>query len=129
MSRLLYVDGVAGVAGDMLLGALLDAGADETQVRDAIKGLGIPGLDLEVGTTSRHSIAARSVRVLCDEVNVHRTWPDVRELIDAAASLRPRARERAQAVFAALAEAEARVHGIPAEQVHFHEVGAADSIP
>ena len=128
MTRLLYVDAVAGVAGDMLLGALLDAGADESEVREAIEGLGVAGLDLEVGTTSRHSISAKSVRVLCDEVNVHRTWPDVRELIGAATSLPARARERAQKTFAALAEAEGRVHGIPAEQVHFHEVGAADAI-
>jgi uncharacterized protein (TIGR00299 family) protein len=128
VSRLLYVDAVAGVAGDMLLGALLDAGADEGEVRNAIHALGVPGLDLEVGRTVRHSISARSVRVLCDEVNVHRTWPDVRELIDRAETLPARARERAQAVFAALAEAEGRVHDIPAEQVHFHEVGAADAI-
>jgi pyridinium-3,5-bisthiocarboxylic acid mononucleotide nickel chelatase len=128
MSRLLYVDAVAGVAGDMLLGALLDAGADEAAVREAVRGLPVPGLDLELGKTSRHSISANTVRVLSDEVHAHRTWPDVCELIEAAAHIPARARERAQAIFAKLAEAEGRVHGIPAEQVHFHEVGAADAI-
>jgi uncharacterized protein (TIGR00299 family) protein len=128
MSKLLYVDAVAGVAGDMLLGALLDAGADQQAVRDALRGLDVPGLDLDFGETSRHSISARTVRVLSDEAHAHRTWPDVRELIEAATHVPARARERAQAIFAALAEAEGRVHGIPAEQVHFHEVGAADAI-
>jgi pyridinium-3,5-bisthiocarboxylic acid mononucleotide nickel chelatase len=128
MTRLLYVDAVAGVAGDMLLAALLDAGADQAAVRTALAGLGVPGLDLEVGTVTRHSIAARSVKVVSEEQHAHRTWVDVRELIAAAGGLPARARERAQGVFALLAEAEGRVHGIPPEQVHFHEVGAADAI-
>jgi uncharacterized protein (TIGR00299 family) protein len=128
MSRLLYVDAVGGVAGDMLLGALLHAGGDEEAVRAALGGLGLPGLDLVLGETSRHSIAARTVRVVSDEGHVHRNWPDVRELIDAATDLPARARERAQAVFGALARAEGRVHGIDPHEVHFHEVGAADAI-
>jgi hypothetical protein len=128
MTRLLYVDAVAGVAGDMLLGALLDAGADEGAVRTALAGLGVPGLDLEVGGVSRHSIAARRVSVVSEEQHAERNWGDIRELIAAATGLPARARERAQAVFARLAEAEGRVHGIPAEEVHFHEVGGADAI-
>jgi hypothetical protein len=125
VSRLLYVDAVGGVAGDMLLAALLDAGADEAAVRGALAGF---GLGLELGTESRHSIAARTVSVVSADGQPHRDWLDVRELIDRAAGLPARARERAQAVFARLAEAEGRVHGIPPEQVHFHEVGAADAI-
>ncbi|MGZ4201900.1 MAG: nickel pincer cofactor biosynthesis protein LarC [Thermoleophilaceae bacterium] len=91
-----------------------------------VRGLGL-GLDLEITTVGRHSISATAVHVTAGEEHVHRTWPDVRELIDAA-ELPARARARAQSVFAALAEAEARVHGIAPEQVHFHEVGAADAI-
>jgi pyridinium-3,5-bisthiocarboxylic acid mononucleotide nickel chelatase len=127
MRRLVYVDAVGGVAGDMLLGALIDAGADVEGVGSRVSGLGLPGLGLETETVTRHSIAARSVRVISGEPPVHRTWPDVRALIDAA-ELPTRARARARAVFAALAEAEGRVHGIDPEQVHFHEVGAADAI-
>jgi hypothetical protein len=127
MSRLVYVDAVAGAAGDMLLGALVQAGADVEEVGSGVRGLGIPGLDLEVTTVGRHSISATAVHVTATEEHVHRTWPDVRELIDAA-ELPARARARAQLVFAALAEAEARVHGIAPEEVHFHEVGAADAI-
>jgi pyridinium-3,5-bisthiocarboxylic acid mononucleotide nickel chelatase len=127
VSRLLYVDAVAGVAGDMLLGALLDVGAAEESVREAIRGVGVPGLDLELGTERRHGIAARSVRVTPGEPGAQRTWSDVRALIEGAA-LPARVRERALAVFATLADAEGRVHDLPAEAVRFHELGAADAI-
>jgi uncharacterized protein (TIGR00299 family) protein len=97
-------------------------------VRHALAGLGVPGLGLDVGRVSRHSIGACSVRVVSEEDHHHRRWADVRELVDAASGLAPRARERAQAVFARLAEAEGRVHRVPPENVRFHEVGAADAI-
>ena len=124
---MLYVDAVGGVAGDMLLAALIDAGADDVPVREALAGLGIPGLSIELGREYRHGIAARRIRVLADEEHVHRTWGDVRALIEAA-DLPPRARERALAVFAALAHAEARVHGVSPDEVRFHELGAIDAI-
>jgi pyridinium-3,5-bisthiocarboxylic acid mononucleotide nickel chelatase len=128
MSRVLYVDAVAGVAGDMLLGALLDAGADETRVRDGLRGLRVDGLDLSLTTERRHGIAARRVTVMAGEqAVVRRTWADVRAILDRA-SLPERARERAHAIFRVLAEAEGRVHAIPPEDVHFHEVGAIDAI-
>jgi pyridinium-3,5-bisthiocarboxylic acid mononucleotide nickel chelatase len=127
MTKMLYVDAVGGVAGDMLLAALLDAGADETSVREALKGLGVPGLDLEVGGERRHGIAARRVKVLFREEHVHRSWSDVRALIETG-PLPSRARERALAVFSELARAEGRVHRVPPDEVRFHEVGAADAI-
>jgi uncharacterized protein (TIGR00299 family) protein len=111
----------------MLLAALIDAGADDVAVREALAGLGIPGLSIELGREYRHGIAARRIRVLADEEHVHRTWGDVRALIEAA-DLPPRARERALAVFAALAHAEARVHGVSPDEVRFHELGAIDAI-
>jgi pyridinium-3,5-bisthiocarboxylic acid mononucleotide nickel chelatase len=129
MSRVLYVDAVAGVAGDMLLGALLDAGADEIRVREGLRGLGVDGLDLSLTTEHRHGIAARRVTVTAAEqaAGVHRTWADVRTILDRA-RLPDRARERAHAVFRALAEAEGRVHAVAPEAVRFHEVGAIDAI-
>jgi uncharacterized protein (TIGR00299 family) protein len=128
MSRLVYVDAVAGLAGDMLLGALLDAGADPQYVRSGLASLALDGLALETAATSRHGIAARSVSVAgAPEPGVHRTWADVRSLLDAAA-LPARALQRAHAVFAALARAEGRVHDIAPETVRFHEVGALDAI-
>ncbi len=143
MSRLAYVDAIAGVAGDMLLGALLDAGADPDRVRRGLDGLGLPGLELTIAAEQRQGIAAcRVVAVVAPGATAsdtasasaaaaagqpRRTWADVRTLLDAA-HLEPRARERAHAVFAALARAEGRVHGVPPETVHFHEVGALDAI-
>jgi uncharacterized protein (TIGR00299 family) protein len=130
MTRLAYVDAIGGLAGDMLLGALLDAGADDERVRAGLHRLGIPGLALTTTVTARHGIAARRVEELAapaDEKTPRRTWADIRKLLDAA-DLPPRPRARAHAVFAALAAAEGRVHGMPAESVHFHEVGALDAI-
>ncbi len=131
MSRLAYVDAIGGLAGDMLLGALLDAGADADAVAAGLAELGVAGLELETAVAERHGIAARRVvRVVAADpgrADRRRTWPDVRRLLDAA-RLPGRARDRAQAVFAGLARAEGRVHGVPAETVHFHEVGALDAI-
>jgi uncharacterized protein (TIGR00299 family) protein len=128
VNRLAYVDAVGGVAGDMLLGALLDAGADPEYVRSGLAALALDGLALETEATSRHGIAARRVSVVAaPESNVHRNWADVRDLLDGAA-LPPRALERAHAVFAALARAEGRVHDVAPETVRFHEVGALDAI-
>jgi len=128
VSRLAYVDAVAGVAGDMLLGALLDAGADPAYVRSGLASLALDGLALETATTSRHGIAARRVSfAAAPEHDVHRNWADVRTLLDGSA-LPARALERAHAVFAALARAEGRVHNVAPETVRFHEVGALDAI-
>ena len=85
MSRVLYVDCVAGVAGDMLLAALLDAGADEGRIRAGLEGLGVDGLRLEVGRADRHGIHARTVAVEGPHEHVHRTWREVRAIIDAGA--------------------------------------------
>ena len=126
MSRMLYVDAVGGLAGDMLLGALLDAGADEGRVAGALAALA--GVTLASERVTRGAIAARHVRIVTAQApHPHRRWADVRALIDAAA-LPARAAARAHAVFAALARAEAAVHGIGPEEVHFHEVGALDAI-
>jgi uncharacterized protein (TIGR00299 family) protein len=127
VSRLLYVDAVAGVAGDMLLGALLHAGASEDRVRDGLGALDV-GVDVQLRMAERHGIAASRVTVTGSrESNVDRSWADVIEILDRA-SLPDRAGARARAVFGALAEAEARVHGVKPEEVRFHELGAADAI-
>jgi uncharacterized protein (TIGR00299 family) protein len=129
MSRLAYIDAVAGIAGDMLLGALIDAGADAHAVADGLRTLGVDGLELDTERTARHGIAALAVRVAQPPraPAVHRSWREVRALIDGC-ELPDRARERAHAIFAALAGAEARVHGVEPEAVRFHEIGAIDAI-
>lgn len=127
MSRLAYVDCVGGVAGDMLLGALLDAGADADLVRAGLDRLGIEGLELRLGRTRRGPLDAARVEVVAPRGRPHRGPREVRELVEGA-HLPTRARERALATFDRLAVAEGRVHGIPPDEVTFHEVGATDAI-
>ena len=123
-----WVDASAGVSGDMLLGALTDAGADLTAIRQAVDVV-IPGaVRLAATTVTRAGLRAVKIDVaplVADPP--HRTWRDVRDLLTGAA-LPGRVRDRAAAVFARLADAEALVHGVPVQDVHFHEVGALDSI-
>jgi pyridinium-3,5-bisthiocarboxylic acid mononucleotide nickel chelatase len=128
MSRLLYLDCIGGAAGDMLLGALLDAGAALAAVQDAVAAV-VPG---EVAVHAR-VVQRAGLRAMRAEVastareHPHRAWPDLRALLTAA-PLPAGVREPALAVFARLADAEARVHGIDPDRVQFHEVGAWDSI-
>jgi uncharacterized protein (TIGR00299 family) protein len=124
MTRLLHIDAIAGVAGDMLLGALIDAGASEARVRDGLQPLGV---DIVVTRTERHGIGAARLEVVAAHEHVHRDWAAVRALIDAA-DLPTRAHARAHDAFRRLAEAEGRIHGVPPDEVHFHEVGAIDAL-
>jgi pyridinium-3,5-bisthiocarboxylic acid mononucleotide nickel chelatase len=122
-----HVDPIAGASGDMLLGAVLDAGADVAAVRAVLSGLGVDGWTLEVADVVRAGIGAAHARVTVAEDGPRRTWGDVRDLLSAATLPEP-VRARALAVFARLAAAEGGVHRVPAEEVHFHEVGALDAI-
>ncbi len=127
MSRLAYIDCVGGVAGDMLLGALLDAGADADLVRSGLARLGIEDLEVRIGRARRGPLDAARVEVVGPPDQPPRGPREVRELIEGA-RLPPRARERALTTFDRLAVAEGRVHGIAPEEVTFHEVGAADAL-
>jgi len=124
MTTCLYIDCVGGIAGDMLLASLIDAGASLDAIRS---GLPLEGLDLEVARVERRGVGALSLTVITGHDHAHRTWRDVRDLIDSG-SMPERARLRAHAAFALLAHAEGRVHGVPPEEVMFHEVGALDAI-
>ncbi|MGH3973158.1 MAG: nickel pincer cofactor biosynthesis protein LarC [Pseudonocardiaceae bacterium] len=127
-SRIAYLDCTAGVAGNMLLGALLDAGAELAAVRRAVTSLDIPGLDVHFGQTRRCGLRC-ALAVVSNTLGNQpaRGLPEVLATIGAA-RLSPAAARVATASFRLLAEAEAAVHGIPAERVHFHEVGAADAL-
>jgi hypothetical protein len=127
-ARQVWVDASAGVAGDMLLGALVDAGADLGFVQRTVDAV-IPAAVRVTGTpVTRAGLRATKVhvQVLVDDPP-HRTWRTIRDLL-AAADIPAQVREKVLAVFGRLAAAEAHVHGIPAQDVHFHEVGALDSI-
>ena len=116
---ILYVDCIGGVAGDMLLGALLDAGATVD--------LSAFDLEIERGTADRHGITAVTTTITGAAEQPHRDWGTIKQLI-AAAGLPERAEHRAQEAFKRLAIAEGRIHDMPPERVHFHEVGAIDAI-
>jgi uncharacterized protein (TIGR00299 family) protein len=123
-----YIDATAGVAGDMLLAALLDAGADVERVRSAIASLGVPGLGLRTETARRGGLAClRAVITTPAVADRKRHLADVLEHVGAS-DLGPAGKGVATRVFRLLAEAEGAVHGEPPEDVHFHEVGAFDSL-
>jgi hypothetical protein len=125
--RTLWVDAGNGAAGDMLLAALLDAGADLDAVRSGLRGLAVGPLDVEVGQVRRHGMRALHADVRVPPDDVSRNLADVTAVLSAA-SLPEAVREFALAVFERLARAEARVHGVDVSQIHFHEVGALDAI-
>ncbi|HEY0812912.1 MAG TPA: nickel pincer cofactor biosynthesis protein LarC [Pseudonocardia sp.] len=123
-----WVDATAGIAGDMLLGALLDAGADLAVVQAAVAAV-VPG-EVAVDARAVHRAGLRATRAEVTSTaadHPHRAWPDIRTLLGEA-PLSPEVREKATSVFARLADAEAHVHGVDAEDVEFHEVGSWDSI-
>lgn len=117
----------SGVAGDMALGALLDAGADADEVRDLLGRLPVGGWSLEVEPVLRSGIAGTKVHVHASDTTVVRTAAHIQGLV-AEARLPERVQQRAAAVFSALAVAEGRLHRRPPDQVHFHEVGGIDAI-
>jgi uncharacterized protein (TIGR00299 family) protein len=125
--RLAYFDCFSGISGDMVLGALLDAGADASQLRSQLVRLPLSGWELACEKVKRKGLAATYARVTASDTARHRHLPQILEMIDAA-SLPPRVAARAKAIFTRLGESEARMHNLPLERVHFHEVGAVDSI-
>jgi uncharacterized protein (TIGR00299 family) protein len=126
---LAFLDCFSGISGDMLLGALLDAGLDFEALRAGLASLPLAGYALEAEEISQHGIRGTRalVRLAADTPQEHRRLGDIEALI-AAAQLPERAAQRALATFRRLAEAEARVHNVGVAEVTFHEVGAVDSI-
>jgi pyridinium-3,5-bisthiocarboxylic acid mononucleotide nickel chelatase len=124
----LWMDVSAGVAGDMLLGALLDAGASVDAVRAAVAAVVPDEVEIRTTTVTRAGLRALKADVQSrTPSHPHRSWADISALLEAA-DLPAAVREPALAVFARLAHAEGRVHGVTPDEVHFHEVGSWDSI-
>src|SRR3954463_4942344 len=122
-----WLDLGAGASGDMLLGALVDAGVPLEVLAAAVAALPVEEILLETESVTRHGLGATRVHVHAPDSPHHRTWPDVRALL-AEATLAPAVRDGALAVFERLAVAEGRVHRISPDEVHFHEVGALDAL-
>jgi hypothetical protein len=126
MALLAYLDAFSGISGDMLVGALADAGADAAAIADSIASLEI-GATVSFEKVRRCGIGATRYHVEVGEQRAHRHLAQIIKIIEKA-GLPARATRNAVAIFQKLGEAEAAVHQVPLETVHFHEVGAADSI-
>lgn len=122
-----YLDCYSGISGDMTLGALVDAGLPIDELREAVGRLPIGGYELQAEPIVSKGISGTRVTVAMSGEQPPRHLADVLALINAA-DLSLSVRARAGAVFRRLAEAEAKVHGEPVEDVHFHEVGAVDAL-
>jgi uncharacterized protein (TIGR00299 family) protein len=124
--KICYFDAFSGISGDMTVGALLDAGADWEKLETALKSLNLDA-EYRVEKTKRKGIAASKFSVAYQEQKKHRHLPHIEKIIQQG-HFSDRARHNALSVFRRLGEAEARSHDVPIENVHFHEVGAVDSI-
>lgn len=124
--RVAHFDCFSGISGDMVLGATIDAGVDPNAIRTMLDSLGLP-ITLEVETVKRCGFRATKATIQAPDQEDYRFLPDIEAIIDRGA-LTEKQRELARAIFRKLAHAEAVAHGMPLEKVHFHEVGALDSI-
>jgi pyridinium-3,5-bisthiocarboxylic acid mononucleotide nickel chelatase len=124
--RLGYFDCFSGIAGDMTLAALVDAGVDRRPIQEAVASLGLP-CELTFETVRRGGFRATYAKVSMGKEHAHRHWHHIEAIIDKSV-LTSRQKDLAKKIFLKLGEAEAKVHGIDLAKIHFHEVGAIDSI-
>ena len=125
--KVLYYDCFSGISGDMNLGALLDLGVEKDYLIAELGKLGLKGWNLDIVRDQRHGIKGTKVTVNIPHEHVHRHLYDIEKIIDRS-QLDKDTRELSKKIFMKVAVAEAKVHDIPVQEVHFHEVGAMDSI-
>lgn len=133
--KTLYLECRSGISGDMTVAALIDLGATEENLRHTLAQLPLDGYEIRIGRVQKSGLDACDFDVILEEekgahvhhAHVHRTWRDIEQMLDGA-GLKPRVLELSKQMFRIVAEAEGKVHGRPADEVHFHEVGAVDSI-
>lgn len=125
--KLAYLDCVSGISGDMTLGALVDLGVDLAAIQAGIDSLGLPSCQLVTEEVKRHGFRATNLTVQHEPEHAHRHLHHITDMIDGS-TLTVSQKKLATDIFTALAEAEAKVHGSTLQKVHFHEVGAVDSI-
>jgi pyridinium-3,5-bisthiocarboxylic acid mononucleotide nickel chelatase len=125
--RLAYFDCASGIAGDMTLGALIDAGASLPVIQAGVASLGLPGVQIVTAEVRRKGFRGVKVEIQHEPEHKHRHLHHIVDMISAG-QLSPRAKDLATRIFTRLGEAEAKVHGVEIRKVHFHEVGAVDSI-
>lgn len=125
--KTLYLDTFSGISGDMFLGLLIDLGVAPAAIETELKKLPIAGWQFECRREKRQGIEGTRLAVQCAEEKHHRTWAGIDRML-ADSQLQPTIKDLARRIFHRIGVAEARVHGVPLEKVHFHEVGALDSI-
>ena len=125
--KTLYLDTFSGISGDMFLGLLVDLGVPLADIDNELRKLPLTGFRLEVKREKRQGIEAAKVTVVSDEHHHHRTWADIDRML-ADSPLEGKAKDLARRIFRRIGNAEGRIHGVALEKVHFHEVGAIDSI-
>lgn len=125
--KLLYLDCFSGISGDMFLGALLDLGADERAFLEELKKLPLSGYEIEIKKGLKKGISGTDVAIRSSEHHPHRGLKEIYDIIDRS-SLKAEVKEMSKEAFLRLARAEGKIHGKAPEEVHFHEVGAMDSI-
>lgn len=126
--KIAYLDCLSGISGDMTLGALCDAGVDLASVQAGIDSLKLPSCKLTSAEVKRKGFRATKVTVEHEPEQAHRHLHHITDMIDAADAMTARQKDLAKRIFTKLGEAEAKVHGTTIRKVHFHEVGAVDSI-
>ncbi len=122
-----YLDCFSGVSGDMLLGALVDAGLDFNLLQRDLAGLDLDEYELYEQKVLKQGIRGTQIHVHSLEGHVHRHLSDIQAIIGRSA-LPPQVKEKSLEIFTRLGKAEAKIHGTDIEQIHFHEVGAVDAI-
>src|SRR3954465_10569061 len=125
--RIAYLDCASGISGDMTLGALVDAGAELAAIQAGIDSLGLPSCRLVQTEVKKKGFRATQITIEHEPEHNHRHLHHISAMIDST-TLTATQRDLAKRIFQELAEAEAKVHGSTIEKVHFHEVGAVDSI-
>lgn len=143
--RILYLDCFAGISGDMTLGAFLDLGVKEETLLTGLKKLNVDGYHIEISKKAKNGIMGTDVKVILEEDDhhhdhhnhshlehahyhhEHRNLKDIEKILDES-DLDQNVKELSKKIFAKVAQAEGKIHGKPIDQVHFHEVGAVDSI-
>jgi pyridinium-3,5-bisthiocarboxylic acid mononucleotide nickel chelatase len=125
--KAVYFDCFSGISGDMTLGALVDAGCPLEILRGKLQGLQVPGWEISAEKVWKNGMAATHVRVKTEDAQTHRSLTTILEILGKS-KLDAQVQERAGAIFTKLGEAEAAVHDVPIEKIHFHEVGAVDAI-
>lgn len=125
--RFAYADMISGISGDMMVAALLDLGLSVEKLKTELKKIPRLHYRIETTKTAEHGIQATRFRVVAPRRSSGRTWGEIRSLVEHS-RLEPEIKERGLKIFRRLAEAEGKIHGVPPEKVHFHELGATDSI-